>query len=51
MRVGDRQSDDIAWAYRDPLPGRADIQGRIAFYADRLDALEVPSAPVSSGSG
>jgi uncharacterized protein (DUF427 family) len=50
IRVGDRQSDDIAWAYRDPLPGRADIQGRIAFYADRLDSLEVGSAPLSSGS-
>jgi uncharacterized protein (DUF427 family)/putative intracellular protease/amidase len=51
IRVGDRQSDDIAWAYRDPLPGRADIQGRIAFYADRLDTLEVGSAPFSPASG
>jgi uncharacterized protein (DUF427 family) len=46
-----RRSDDIAWAYRDPLPGRADLQGRIAFYAERLDAVEVDSAPLSSGSG
>lgn len=51
IRVGDRQSDDIAWAYRDPLPGRADIQGRVAFYADRLDSLEVGSASISSASG
>jgi uncharacterized protein (DUF427 family)/putative intracellular protease/amidase len=51
IRLGDRQSDDIAWAYRDPLPGRADLQGRIAFYADRLDSVEVASAPLSSGSG
>jgi uncharacterized protein (DUF427 family)/putative intracellular protease/amidase len=41
IRVGDRSSDDIAWAYEDPLPGRADLRGRIAFYADRLDALEI----------
>jgi uncharacterized protein (DUF427 family) len=41
IRVGDQGSDDIAWAYEDPLPGRADLAGRIAFYADRLDALEV----------
>ena len=41
IRVGDEGSEDIAWAYEDPLPGRADLRGRIAFYADRLDALEV----------
>ena len=41
IQVGDRRSDDIAWAYDDPLPGRSDLQGRVAFYADRLDALEV----------
>ena len=42
IQVGDRRSDDIAWAYRDPLPGRSDIAGRIAFYADRLDAVDLP---------
>jgi uncharacterized protein (DUF427 family)/putative intracellular protease/amidase len=41
IRVGDQGSDDIAWAYEDPLPERADLAGRIAFYADRLDALEI----------
>jgi uncharacterized protein (DUF427 family) len=41
IQVGYRRSDDIAWAYEDPLPGRSDIQGRIAFYADRLDSVEV----------
>jgi uncharacterized protein (DUF427 family)/putative intracellular protease/amidase len=40
IEVGDRRSDDIAWGYEDPLPARADLKGRIAFYADRLD-LEV----------
>ena len=43
IEVDGRRSDDIAWAYRDPLPGRSDLQGRIAFYADRLEALEVNS--------
>jgi uncharacterized protein (DUF427 family)/putative intracellular protease/amidase len=42
IQIGDRRSDDIAWSYEDPLPSRTDITGRIAFYADRLDALEVP---------
>ncbi|MGH8975647.1 MAG: DUF427 domain-containing protein, partial [Acidimicrobiia bacterium] len=50
IQVGDRSSPDIAWSYPDPLPGRADIAGRLAFYADRLDAVDLPEA-VSSGSG
>jgi uncharacterized protein (DUF427 family)/putative intracellular protease/amidase len=41
IEVGDRRSEDIAWAYEDPLPARADLKGRLAFYADRLEALDV----------
>jgi uncharacterized protein (DUF427 family)/putative intracellular protease/amidase len=37
--VGWRSSENIAWAYEDPLPERADIKGRIAFYEHRLDAF------------
>jgi uncharacterized protein (DUF427 family) len=44
IEVEGRRSDDIAWAYEDPLPARADLKGRIAFYADRLEALEVTAA-------
>jgi uncharacterized protein (DUF427 family) len=40
IEVGDRRSEDIAWAYEDPLPARADLKGRIAFYADRLEAID-----------
>ncbi len=40
IEVGGRRSEDIAWAYEDPLPARADLKGRIAFYADRLESLE-----------
>jgi uncharacterized protein (DUF427 family)/putative intracellular protease/amidase len=51
LRVGGREAVDLAWAYPDPLPGRVDITGRIAFYADRLDTLEVPAgAAVSSAA-
>jgi uncharacterized protein (DUF427 family)/putative intracellular protease/amidase len=39
--VGWRSAQDIAWAYEDPLPERADITGRIAFYQHRLDAFYV----------
>jgi uncharacterized protein (DUF427 family) len=41
IEVGDRRSEDLAWGYEDPLPARADLKGRIAFYADRLESLEV----------
>jgi uncharacterized protein (DUF427 family)/putative intracellular protease/amidase len=44
IEVGDRRSEDIAWAYEDPLPARADLKGRLAFYADRLEGLEVTAA-------
>jgi uncharacterized protein (DUF427 family)/putative intracellular protease/amidase len=44
IEVGDRRSEDIAWAYEDPLPARADLKGRIAFYADRLESLDVPTS-------
>lgn len=40
IEVGDRRSEDIAWAYEDPLPARADLKGRLAFYDDRLESLE-----------
>jgi uncharacterized protein (DUF427 family)/putative intracellular protease/amidase len=40
IEVGGRRSEDIAWAYEDPLPARADLKGRIAFYADRLEGLD-----------
>ena len=39
--VGWRRIDNIAWAYEDPLPDRADLKGRIAFYVDKLDAAYV----------
>jgi uncharacterized protein (DUF427 family)/putative intracellular protease/amidase len=42
--VGWRRADNIAWAYEEPLPDRADIKGRIAFYAEKLDAMYVTEA-------
>ena len=44
IEVGDRRSEDSAWAYEDPLPARADLKGRLAFYADRLEGLEVQTS-------
>src|SRR5207245_2519987 len=39
--VGWRRAENIAWAYGDPRPERADLKGRIAFYQPRLDAFYV----------
>jgi len=38
VRVGDKVSENAAWAYLSPLPGREDIKGHIAFYWVRMDA-------------
>ena len=31
---------DVAWCYEVPYPAVADIAGRLAFYSDRVDAIE-----------
>jgi uncharacterized protein (DUF427 family) len=36
---GDR-SENAVWEYLDPYPAVAEIKGRIAFYPDRVDAIE-----------
>jgi uncharacterized protein (DUF427 family) len=36
--VGDRVARSAVWSYRDPLPGRDDIKGYLAFYWHKLDA-------------
>jgi uncharacterized protein (DUF427 family) len=38
IRVGDRISENAVWSYLDPLPGREDIKGYLAFYWNRVDA-------------
>jgi uncharacterized protein (DUF427 family) len=37
ITVGDRTVKDAAWGYLDPLPGREDIAGYVAFYWNRVD--------------
>jgi uncharacterized protein (DUF427 family)/putative intracellular protease/amidase len=39
IEVDWRRAENIAWAYEDPLPNRADLKGRIAFYVEKLDAF------------
>src|SRR4051794_26019587 len=35
--VDGQRADDAVWAYEDPLPDRADINGYVAFFWDKLD--------------
>lgn len=33
--------ENVAWTYEDPLPGATQIDGRLAFYADRIEVYSV----------
>jgi len=41
IRSGERESADAAWCYEAPLPAVAAIAGHVAFYPDRVDAIEI----------
>jgi uncharacterized protein (DUF427 family) len=40
LHVGDRVSDNAVWTYEHPFPAMAQIAGRLAFYRNRVDAIE-----------
>ena len=40
LRVGDRTAADAVWTYETPLDDVAAIAGHLAFYPDRVDAIE-----------
>jgi uncharacterized protein (DUF427 family) len=40
ITVGDKTSENAIWSYETPFPAMADIAGRLAFYASRVDAIE-----------
>jgi uncharacterized protein (DUF427 family) len=37
---GGRRAEDAAWSYEAPYPAMAPIAGHLAFYPDRVDAIE-----------
>ena len=41
IRVGDRVSENAIWTYEQPFPAVGEISGRLAFYPNRVDAIEV----------
>src|SRR5205814_1338458 len=38
IRVGDRDVTDAVWSYQQPIDGREDIKGLMAFYWHKVDA-------------
>jgi uncharacterized protein (DUF427 family) len=38
--TGGARSVNAVWEYLDPYPAVAEIKGRVAFYPDRVDAIE-----------
>jgi uncharacterized protein (DUF427 family) len=40
LRVGDRVAENAVWSYEQPFPAMAEIAGHLAFYPDRIDAIE-----------
>jgi uncharacterized protein (DUF427 family) len=40
IKVGDKTAENAIWTYEDAYPGVAEIQGHLAFYPNRVDAIE-----------
>ena len=44
IQAGGKDHDAIAWSYEDPKEGAEEIQGHLAFFADRAEILVEGSA-------
>ncbi len=40
LSVGDRSAENAVWSYEQPFPAVKEIAGYLAFYPDRVDAVE-----------
>jgi uncharacterized protein (DUF427 family) len=45
--VGGERSIDAVWTYETPYAAVADIKDYLAFYPDRVDAIEIRSRPIA----
>lgn len=44
LRVGERVAENAVWSYEQPFNAMAAIAGHLAFYPDRVDAIEADGA-------
>lgn len=44
IKVGSRTAENAIWSYEQPYPAMAEIAGYLAFYPNRVDAIEVTAA-------
>ena len=44
IKAGDRVAENAIWSYETPYPAMREIAGHLAFYPDRVDAIEVTLA-------
>jgi uncharacterized protein (DUF427 family) len=47
LRAGDAEAPDSVWTYVSPHDAVAPIAGHVAFYADRVDSVEISGAEPS----
>ena len=40
IKVGDKTAENAIWTYEDAYPAVAEIEGHLAFYPNRVDAIE-----------
>ncbi len=40
IKVGDRTAENAIWSYEAPFPAMQQIEGRLAFYPNRVDKIE-----------
>ena len=40
IEAGGRRSENAVWSYENPYPAMAEIAGHLAFYPDRVDAID-----------
>ena len=40
IRVGDKLAENAIWSYEQPFPAMAEISSYLAFYPNRVDAIE-----------
>ncbi|MCZ6869396.1 MAG: DUF427 domain-containing protein [Gammaproteobacteria bacterium] len=41
IKVGEREAENAVWAYDDPYDELPEVEGFLAFYADRVDAIYI----------